>query len=146
MFRILLTSFEPFGGHAANSSHHVGEELARRPPPGVALDWLSLPVVAGECDRLAWERVVQSRPTLVLALGQAAGSERVRVEDRAVNLHDFPIPDNAGRQPRLEWIVPGAPGAYRTTAALERVLPRLRERRLPGGLSFSAGRYVCKHL
>ena len=46
MKRVLLTSFEPFGGHQLNSSQEVGRALAQAPPAGVCLDWLVLPVVA----------------------------------------------------------------------------------------------------
>ena len=36
MTRILLTSFEPFGGMLRNSSHEAALELLRDPPPGVS--------------------------------------------------------------------------------------------------------------
>jgi hypothetical protein len=49
MTRVLLTSFEPFGGQALNSSLEVGRALARQPLPGVELEWLTLPVVARVC-------------------------------------------------------------------------------------------------
>ena len=43
MTRILLTSFEPFGGLALNSSLEVGREVARGPhPDGAVVRWFVL--------------------------------------------------------------------------------------------------------
>jgi pyroglutamyl-peptidase len=141
MTRVLLTSFEPFGGFALNSSHEVGRLVAASPPAGILLDWLVLPVVAGLCVERAWARIEQFRPDLVVALGQAAGAAAVRLEDRGVNLDDFSLPDNAGNQPRKQPIVPGGPAFLRTPVPLETLLAEL-----PVKHSLSAGSYVCNHL
>jgi pyroglutamyl-peptidase len=146
MTRVLLTSFEPFGGHDVNSSLEVGRVVSRQAIPGIEMRWLPLPVVARRCVEVAWEAIESSRPALVLALGQSAGARVVRVEDRAVNLDDFSIPDNAGQQPQKQWIIPGAPLAYRTTARLGRLLEVLREKGIAHEHSFHAGTYVCNHL
>jgi pyroglutamyl-peptidase len=146
MTRVLLTSFEPFGGHALNSSHEVAQALAGGAPPGVDLHWLRLPVVARECVEQAWRLVEGARPDLVLALGQSAGARAVRLEDRAANFDDFSIPDNAGNQPRRQHIIPGAPAAYRTTARLESLLSALAEGGIACEHSLYAGSYVCNHL
>jgi pyroglutamyl-peptidase len=146
MYRVLLTSFEPFGGHGKNSSFEVGRAVAQYPPAGVELTWLTLPVVGQTCIEPPWRHIEQHSADVVIALGQAAGATVVRLEDRAINLDDFPIPDNAGRQPRLEWIVPGAPPARRTTARLDRILAALRVRGIAHEHSFHAGLYVCNHL
>jgi pyroglutamyl-peptidase len=144
--RVLLTSFEPFGGHAVNSSLEVGREVAARPPRRVVVDWLVLPVVAGVCVERAWARVRQTRPALVLALGQAAGAAALRVEERAVNLDDFSMPDNAGNHYRKQAIVPSGPPAYRATLAPGRVVRGMRGAELEAEVSGSAGSYVCNHL
>jgi pyroglutamyl-peptidase len=146
MTRVLMTSFEPFGGHALNSSHEVGRALAQNPPAGIELHWLALPVVAPTCVEQAWAPIAARRPTVVLALGQAAGATVVRLEDRAVNLDDFPIPDNAGHEPKKQPILPGGPSFYRTTAPLVRLFEALNEAGIPHEHSFSAGNYVCNHL
>src|SRR5947209_1433518 len=115
MKRVLLTSFERFAGQSVNSSLEVGRAVARRPPAGVGLDWVVLPVVAGGCLEHAWARVEEVRPALVLALGQADGARSLQVERLAVNVSDFAIPDNAGHQPRDEPVSAGGPAAYFTT-------------------------------
>src|SRR4051794_34110968 len=117
MPRVLVTSFEPFGGHVLNSSFEVGRALADDPPAGVPLDLLALPVVAGDCVERAWAHVERHQPPLVLALGQAGSSPRIRLEDRAVNLEHFAFADNAGNLRLDQPVVPGGPALYRTTVA-----------------------------
>ncbi len=144
--RVLLTSFEPFGGFGLNSSLETGRIVARDPLPGVQVDWLLLPVVAGACIERAWEQVARTRPALVLALGQAAGTPVVRVEERAVNLNDFSMADNAGQQLQRTPIVPAGPSEYRATLSPVRLVRRLRGCDVPAAVSGSAGTYVCNHL
>jgi pyroglutamyl-peptidase len=146
MRRVVLTSFEPFGSHSGNSSLEVGRLLARRPPRGVELDWVVLPVVAGRCVEQARARVADVEPHLVLCLGQAAGSAGLRVECVAVNRDDFRIEDNAGNRPRDRVIVPGGPARCRATTPGRHLVGELRRRRIPARLSGSAGTYVCNHL
>jgi pyroglutamyl-peptidase len=146
MTRVLLTSFEPFGGHALNSSQEVGRALAGSPPPGVDLDWLVLPVVAGICLGRALERIQQTEPAVVLALGQAAEASAVRLEEVALNVSHFTLPDNAGKQPQHQPIVPGGPLAYRATARFDAVEADLRAAGVPVERSYHAGTYVCNHL
>jgi len=146
MFRVLLTSFEPFGGMSVNSSLEIGREIARRPPPGVELEWLVLPVVAGACVEQAWSRIVQMRPGLVLALGQASGASALRLECRGVNENDFGIPDNDGQRLVQKPSVSGGPALYSTSARLGRVARALSWHEVQVQISVSAGRFVCNHL
>jgi pyroglutamyl-peptidase len=146
MIRVLLTSFEPFEGRSLNSSLEVGRALAEQPPDGILLDWLVLPVVAGACLERAWERIESHAPALVLALGQAAGANALHVEQQAVNVHDFVIPDNAGNQPRKGFIHLDGPAFYPTTVPARRILDAIRRRDIPVRLSTCAGTYVCNHL
>jgi pyroglutamyl-peptidase len=146
MFRVLLTSFEPFGGMGSNSSLEIGREIARRPPAGVELEWLVLPVVAGACVEQAWSRILQMRPGLVLGLGQAAGASALRLECRGVNENDFGIPDNDGQRLVQQPIVSGGPTFYSTTAHPSRMARALSWHDVPVQLSVSAGRFVCNNL
>jgi pyroglutamyl-peptidase len=144
--RVLLTSFEPFGGHAVNSSLEAGRAVAADPPAGIELDWLVLPVVAQRCIEVAWQHISQTRPALVLALGQSAAAATLRVEERAINFDDFPMPDNAGNEIRKKTIVPAGPPVYRATLHPSRVVRGLRGSDIPAEVSGSAGTYVCNHL
>jgi pyroglutamyl-peptidase len=145
MRRVLLTSFEPFGGHALNSSHEVARAVNERPPSEVELRWVVLPVVASRCARVAWEWVERLGPELVLALGQSAGAAALRLERRAVNLDDFPIPDNDGVRICKKRIAAGPPD-YPATAAVDELAQVLEGRGIPVERSLSAGNYVCNRL
>ena len=105
-----------------------------------------LPVVAGTCVEHAWARVRQTQPALVLCLGQATGAAALRVEERALNIDDFPMPDNAGNQHKKKVIVPSGPPVYRATLQPGRVVRGLRGSDVPAEVSGSAGTYVCNHL
>lgn len=146
MIRVLLTSFEPFGGHKVNSSHEAARAATHEPLPGVELDWLVLPVIAGACVKAAWERVLQTRPALVLATGQSSSASVLKVEEQAVNLDDFPMPDNSGVTRTKQPIVPSGPTVYRATLPAARLVRHLRGLDLPAEVSGSAGSYVCNHL
>jgi pyroglutamyl-peptidase len=146
MRQVLLTSFEPFGGQRTNSSLEVGRCLMRQTLPGVHLDWVVLPVVAGQCVEAVWARIVTTRPTLVLSLGQAAGAANLRIEERAVNRNHFCIPDNAGNLLQNQAIVPSGPPAYRSTLETGRLLRSVRGAGIAAEVSGSAGTYVCNHL
>jgi pyroglutamyl-peptidase len=144
--RVLLTSFEPFDQMGVNSSLEVGRALARRPPRGVELELLVLPVVAGVCVESAWNLAEQMRPDLILSLGQAAGATALRLERQAVNQNDFRIPDNAGNQPRRQPIVPNGPPVRTATTFVHTAAQSLTHAGLPVELSDSAGTFVCNHL
>jgi pyroglutamyl-peptidase len=146
MTRVVLTSFEPFGGQAVNSSLEVGRALARRPPPEIELDWIILPVVAGTCVEQAWARIEQAEPALVLALGQAAGTAAVRIETLARNINHFTIPDNAGNKLVNRPVVAQGPAVYATTTHPGHIVRELTRREIPTELSGSAGAFVCNHL
>jgi pyroglutamyl-peptidase len=143
MPRVLVTSFEPFGGHEVNSSSEVARGLA--PLDGVEVVWEPLPVVACDCVERAWGRIEATRPALVLALGQAGSSPRVRLEDRGVNFDHFHMPDNARQLRQGRAILPGGPALLRTTIPLLDVADRLRREGQPVEVSYSAGSYVCNH-
>lgn len=148
MPRILLTAFEPFAGAAINAS----EEVARR----IAADDESvrlavLPVVRGEAERIALGVLRDlardgGAPDLVLSLGEAA-RPHVCLESVAVNRDDFPIPDNAGNQPRGAPILPEGPAAYPTTLPVVDLADRLQgTTSVPIVISADAGTYLCNHI
>ena len=145
MRTVLLTAFEPFGGQVRNASLDVARALASSPTFGVRIEVCVLPVVAGACAEIAWAKVEEVRPDLVLALGQAGGATHVRLEDRAANLDDFGLPDNAG-QVRRQPIVPDGPDVLSAGVEIERVLVEVRRAGFAVQHSLSAGRYVCNHL
>lgn len=157
---ILVTAFEPFGGHGTNSSKVVVEALASRPIKGVTIRTLVLPV---EFDR-AWNllrrelarRDESLTPLHALVLtGMAARADRVRLEKVALNVRDCesligrrprPRPDNGGRSPVDRPVVKGAPLALATDVDVRCLARVMRSAGRPVEVSWSAGVFVCNDL
>ncbi len=143
---ILLTGFEPFGGETVNPSWQVARALHGAPIAGATVHALQLPCVFGAARDALDAGLLQVRPTLVLALGQAGGRDGFTVERVALNVDDGRIPDNAGQQPIDVAIVPGGPAAYFATLPIKAMVAALQRAGWPAAVSQTAGTYVCNHV
>lgn len=144
--RLLLTGFEPFGGSSINPSQQVVEWLASEGLPGIDLITAILPV-----DRLHGpEKLVQvleaTQPEAVLCLGEASTRPALSIERLAINLLNYPIPDNQGEQVEDEPIIPGGPAAYFVTLPLRKALEAVQAVAVPVELSLNAGSYLCNQI
>ena len=146
MTRILLSAFEPFDGASINPSAEVASALGAAPPPGVDLETVLLPVeteIAAERLLEVWRR---SGSNVVVMLGEARGSGTIRLEQVAINLRDFSIPDNAGRRVTDARVVDDGPDAHFATLPIADLLTRLRKDGVPVERSLSAGTYLCNEV
>lgn len=140
---VLVTGFVPFGGVDRNPSSEVAEALDGVKVGDRTVLAATLPVArAGARERLTalFEDV---RPSAVLLLGLANGRIAPAVERLAVNVLDFPIPDNDGEQPVDRPVVNDGPTAYFSTLPVKAVLASWRRAGIPGYVSNTAGTYVC---
>lgn len=140
---VLVTGFEPFGGDATNASWEVAREVARtwERPEAVVVE--RLPVTFAGAPLALRDVIAHVGPAVVLCLGLAAGTDRVRLERVAINLADARIPDNDGVQPVDEPLDPAGPAARFATLPVKATLARAAQRDLPLTASLSAGSYVC---
>ncbi len=147
MTTLLLTAFEPFNGASSNASMAVASQLCQEQPiAGVELHWSLLPVERYAClDRLR-QALAEVEPCMVLAMGLAASRDRISIERIAINIDDFPIPDNAGNQVTDQPIISSGPLAYASTLPIKAMLASLQRAKIPAEISYSAGSYVCNHL
>lgn len=143
---LLLTGFEPFAGDPLNPSWEVARALDGERIGAGRVRALQLPCVFGASLDLLGTALRRHRPVVVLCLGLAAGRAEVSIERVAVNLDDARIPDNAGAQPRDQPVVAGGPAAYFARLPVKAMAQGLRQAGLPGGLSHSAGSFVCNHV
>jgi len=148
---LLLTGFEPFGGDVFNPSGALAQQWqGHRLPGGVVIQGLVLPVSGPAAWRKLSHQIQQHRPCRIIAMGVSGRSE-VSIESTAWNEMDYPIPDNAGLQPRRAAILPRGPAQLTSglTALLESAIPGL-ERQAGSGLAIRSstdpGRYVCNYL
>ncbi len=140
--RILITGFEPFGGHAVNASMAVVNAL----PPSDRLITRILPTVYAESGRIIWNLILDEQPDAVICLGLCARSPSILLERIAINLNDDTCGDNAGDCANGRVIIPEAPAGYWSTLPLTAMHAALREKGIPVAWSNSAGTYVCNHV
>jgi pyroglutamyl-peptidase len=140
---ILVTGFEPFGTHAVNPSEHLCKALDGRWINGCKIRGAVLPVHHAHARAKIAALLDELRPTVVLNLGLAAGRARLGLERVAVNVMDYPIPDNEGEQILDEPCIPGGPAAYLSTLPLTTILAALTREGIPAVVSNSAGTYLC---
>ena len=138
--RVLISSFEPFGGELINPSQEVTNALAGE------FDTITLPVSRHVAPEALIAEVRKTRPDTLIMLGECGGSAEILLERVAINLDDFPIPDHAHNQPKEEDIFPDGPKAYFSTLPLNAIKCALTQKRIPCRISNSAGTYLCNHL
>jgi pyroglutamyl-peptidase len=132
---ILLTGFEAFGDSEKNPTAEIvrlldGTSIADHRVSGIAL-----PVTAAGAPAALEEAVALRGPSLVVSLGLAGGRDMLALERVAINVLDFPIPDNDGLQPSDEPVVEDGPAAYFATLPIKAILAAWRDVGLPGYVS-----------
>jgi pyroglutamyl-peptidase len=140
---ILLTGFEPFAPYKVNPT----EELARAFDGyrvGEAVVRASvLPVHHADAATRVRALLDSVGPDAVLQLGLAGSRARIAIERVAVNVMDYPVPDNAGCEMRDEPCVRSGPTAYFTTLPARAIVARLVDAGIPAYVSDTAGTYLC---
>ena len=146
---ILLSGFAPFGGSRSNPSHLIAEQLHGETVGGAEIVGLTLPVQMGEDAEILQAAITEHNPTLVLALGLAAGTPCLDVERFAVNLRftgdvnpDEPVPADLPQSA----VVDGGVGALLATIDTERVARAMRDAGVPARAHGYAGAYACNHI
>lgn len=144
--RILLTGFEPFGGSQDNSSWAIAAALDGERIDGHRVHSVCLPCRFDASERCLREALRRHRPSLVLALGQAASRPVLSFERVAINWIDARIADNAGAQPVDVPVHAGGPAALFTRLPIKAMAAAAREAGAATEISFSAGSFVCNQL
>lgn len=142
MKKLLITGFEPFGGADVNPSWLAVQALPDR-VGGYELCKLNIPTVFGTAAQMVLSRAAELGPDVILSVGVAGGRDAVTPERIAVNIRDARIPDNAGNQPRGEFVAKEGPAAYFATVPVEKMAQAIRDAQIPATVSNSAGAYVC---
>ncbi len=143
---LLLTGFEPFGGQTINSSEQAARALGDAHLPGITVRVAILPVDRERGPAALLCALDEALPDAVVCLGEAARRAAISIERIAINLLDFRIPDNAGRQCVDEPIVTDGPAAYFTTLPVRAMLGAARAAGVPAELSLSAGAFLCNQV
>ena len=142
MKKLLITGFEPFGGAEENTSWLAVQALPDRVGE-YELCRLKLPTVFGAAAQMVLAKAAEFCPDVIISVGVAVGRDAVTPERIAVNIRDARIPDNAGNQPRGEFVATDGPAAYFATVAVEKMAQAIRDAGIRATVSNSAGAYVC---
>lgn len=143
---LLLTGFEPFGGQTINASERAARALGNAGLTGIEARIVILPVDRERGPATLTRALDESVPDAAVCLGEAARRAALSIERVAVNLLDFRIPDNAGRQCVDEPIVTNGPAAYFTTLPARAMRDAARTAGAPAELSLSAGAFLCNQI
>ena len=143
--KALVTGFDPFGGDTVNPAL---EALARLKPAlgPLTIVTRAIPTVFGRALEVLEQALDETRPDLVLAVGQAGGRAALSLERVAINIDDARIGDNDGNRPIDQPVVAGGPAAYFATLPIKAAVQALRNAGLPAIVSNTAGTFVCNHL
>jgi len=146
--RILLTTFDPFGGSAANNSQAIGQLLQQHPEwmgSNVQVQVCNLPVVYDQGAAKAMDCINQYKPDVVVSFGEADCS--LRIETAATNVDNTPgFPDNAGLVREGSAIVPGGPTRSAFNFPVESLYCGLDSSSAPVQVSESPGAFVCNNV
>ena len=143
---VLLTGFAPFGGESINPSWQAVRTLHGKTIAGHRIVSRQLPVEFGASLKELRAAIRETKPALVLCVGQAGGRASMSLERVAINVDDARIPDNAGARPIDTEVVAGGPAAYFTGLPIKTMLAALHEAGIPAEVSQTAGTYVCNHV
>jgi pyroglutamyl-peptidase len=140
--RVVLQGFGPFGRFKVNPSERLVRDLAEHPPAGVEVSAVVLRVADAEVDRVP-ALMADLAPDAWIGVGLAGGRHAVAVERVAINVADYGIADVDGVDHHADPIVAGGPVGYFSTLPLDAIVAAWREADVPGGISNSAGTYLC---
>lgn len=140
---IVITGFEPFGGDVENPSKEIAKRLDSRRLGEHLVRSAVLPVQHEAAREMVDRLLADPDVRVVLHLGLAAGRARISLEQVAVNVMDYSIPDARGERPQGEPCVAGGPPAYFSTLPLRPMLAELTAEGIPACISYTAGTYLC---
>ena len=142
MKKLLITGFDPFGGATVNPSWQAVSRLPDRVGE-FELCKLEIPTVYDLATRVVLEKAAEFNPDVILCVGQAGGRDSITPERIGVNIRDARISDNAGNQPRGEFVAPDGPAAYFATVPVEKMVQAIEAEGIKATVSNSAGAFVC---
>lgn len=152
--QIIATGFDSFHKHKSNPSQDTVELL----PDFVKIDdknkHLSrvIKLVLPTSSTRSWRKLdsvvtkQSDKPFLLLLTGMAESRDRICLERFALNVRQYRIPDNDGKQPYDEYIEKKAAEAYRSQLPLQKLEQELFKAGFLCDVSNSAGTFVCNDI
>jgi pyroglutamyl-peptidase len=146
VIKILVTGFEAFNGDETNPSQIVVSQLENMGVANAKILGEILPVEADIAIAKIKKKLIDFKPDVVILLGVAKGRAAITPERVAINIKDYPIPDNGGNQPVDQVISINGGSAYFSTLPIKSITANLNNAEILAAISNTAGTYVCNHL
>ncbi|MFP3388169.1 pyroglutamyl-peptidase I [Brevibacillus sp. SIMBA_040] len=146
MTKVLVTGFDPFGGEPINPAWESVKELAKIESDQYKVEVRQIPTVFDKSIEHLYAAIEETKPDIVLCIGQAGGRGDLSIERVAINVNDARIADNEGNQPIDTPIVEHGPAAYWSTLPIKSMVHELQQQGIPASISQTAGTYVCNHV
>lgn len=147
-YKVMLTSFDPFGGSKANNSQPIVAELAKMAAtigPNITIETCNLPVVYDLGAQTAMDCYNKLKPDAVISFGEAACS--IRIETAATNLDNTPgAPDNDGNERAGTPIIANGPERSGFNFPVEAMFCTLPSSGSNVDVSRSPGNFVCNNV
>ena len=139
---ILMTGFEPFGGSSFNTSWDVVSTFDGQVISGHVIKTVRLKVVYDKIDGPLAEAIEKLKPVAVISFGE--GTPEIHVEKIARNsYHPAKPPDNEGKAPPRDAIVPGGAQTIRSGLPADAIVQKLNDAGIKAATSDDAGGYLC---
>ena len=145
MKKVLISGFDAFGGDVQNAS----EEIVKRLPQQIGTLKICacvLPTEAEASVQILKAKIKSWNPDYVVNLGLAKGRKAISIERIAINIDDFSIPDNAGKQYIDTKIEAHGADGYFSNLSIKALLKKMQEAGYPVYISNTAGTFVCNHV
>jgi len=143
---VLITGFGPFGGRADNPSGELARRLDGATVGGAAVVGRVFETSTDTVGADLSDALAELAPDLLVCLGVAPGASALTLERTAVNIRDFPFPDQAGVMVTGQPVVTGGRDRVLSGLPLATIQRRWSEDGVPCEMSNSAGTYLCNQL
>ena len=142
---VLVTGFEPFGIDLVNPSQELAKAVEGRRIGDLVVRSLVLPVQHEAARARVLPALEEPGLEAIVHLGLAGGRARIALEQVAVNVMDYPIPDARGDVLRGRPCRAGGLPAHMVSLPLPEILAALTAEGVPAYISYTAGTYLCNY-
>ena len=142
MTNVLLTYFEPFGVDKINASAEIITSLPER-IEDMCITKMMLPVVYPTAGDIIVSEALKGKYDMIIAFGQYAGANEIRLECTAQNVIHMPKGDNARNIIENARISNEGADTISSTFNTEAIMEALKGSSVPVDISNDAGRYLC---
>ncbi|CCE25673.1 pyroglutamyl-peptidase I [Methylotuvimicrobium alcaliphilum] len=146
MAKLLITGFDPFAGEIINPSWKAVRHLNNTIIGGFEVIAHEIPTVFGKASAIVQSQIEHHQPSVVIGVGQAGGSNAIRMECLAKNRINARKQDNEGNQPKNALIAIEGPASYPASIPVENMVEQIKTEGISAYLSNSAGAFVCNEL